>query len=91
MDKEPKLPTPQIQAEQVAKAILHAATHHQRDVKVGAMAVANTAAEKFVPGMADTMAAKQVDRQQYNEPPRNPDGSLRTPAGGGQTKGSGGA
>jgi hypothetical protein len=89
MDKEPKLPTPQIEAEQVAKAIVHAATHHQRDVKVGAMATLNTATEKFAPGLADKMASKQANRQQYDEPPRNPDGSLRTPSGGGQTKGSG--
>lgn len=88
-DKEPKLPTPQISPEQVAQAILHAAMHHQRDVKVGAMAVLNTATEKFAPSMADKLVAKQVDRQQYDEPPRNPEGTLRTPGESGRTHGSG--
>jgi short-subunit dehydrogenase len=88
-DKEPKLPTPQIEAEKVAHAILHAATHQERDVKVGGMAVLNTMAEKLVPGLADKMAAKQNERQNYDEPPRNPGGALHSPGGTGQTKGSG--
>jgi hypothetical protein len=31
---------------------------------------------RLLPGMADKMAAKYVDRQQYEEPPRNPEGIL---------------
>lgn len=76
MDKEPKLPTPMINPEQVAEAILKAATKGGRDVKVGMMAVINTTASKLLPSLGDRMAAMQVDRQQRDEPPRNPEGTL---------------
>jgi short-subunit dehydrogenase len=76
MSREPKLPDPMIEAEQVAEAILKAATEGGRDVKVGAMSVMNTALSKILPSMADGMSAKQVDRQQRDEAPRHPDGAL---------------
>jgi short-subunit dehydrogenase len=79
MPREPKLPTPQIDPQQVADAILEAATKHQRDVKVGLGAVLNTAVAKIAPGLGDVMAAKQADRQHYDEPPRNPAGTLHAP------------
>jgi short-subunit dehydrogenase len=79
MPREPKLPTPQIDPQQVADAILEAATKHQRDVKVGLGAVLNTAVAKIAPGLGDVMAAKQADRQHYDEPPRNPAGPLHAP------------
>lgn len=90
MNQEAKLPSPKIDPQQVADAILKAATHHDRDVKVGAGAVLNTALGKIAPGLGDKMAAKQADRQQYNEPPRNPEGTLYKPGEGGQIHGSGG-
>jgi short-subunit dehydrogenase len=76
MSREPKLPDPMIEAEQVAEAILKAATEGGRDLKVGAMSVMNTALSKILPSMADGMSAKQVDRQQRDEAPRHPDGAL---------------
>jgi hypothetical protein len=91
MDKEPKLPTPQIDPQQVADAILHAATHADRDVKVGAMAKINTAIANLAGGLADKMSTSYAERQQYEEPPRNPEGALHAPAESGQTHGSGGA
>lgn len=96
MSQEAKLPTPQIQPEEVAQAILKAATVHTRAVKVGVMAKVNTAAFNLTPALADKLAAKQVDRQQYDEPPRDPAGALRTPSqatrdGAGRVRGSGGA
>lgn len=96
MSQEAKLPTPQIQPEEVADAILRAATVHTRAVKVGVMAKVNTAAFNLTPALADKLAAKQVDRQQYDEPPRDPAGALRTPSqstrdGAGRVRGSGGA
>ncbi|MEZ4409334.1 MAG: SDR family oxidoreductase [Polyangiales bacterium] len=96
MSQEAKLPTPQIQPEEVAQAILKAATMHTRAVKVGVMAKVNTAAFNLTPALADKLAAKQVDRQQYDEPPRDPAGALRTPSqatrdGAGRVRGSGGA
>jgi short-subunit dehydrogenase len=90
MDEEPKLPTPRIEPEKVAEAILKAAVKHERDVKVGAGAVLDTALGKIAPGLADKASAKQVDRQQYHEPPRNPEGTLYKPGESGQAHGSGG-
>jgi len=50
----------------------------------------NTIAAKVMPSAADKMSAKQADRQQYDEPPRNPDGTLWQPGGEGRVHGSGG-
>src|SRR3954453_20685332 len=76
MDREPKLPTPRIEPQKVADAILDAAVHHRRDVTVGLGAKVNTFMSKVAPGIADTMSAKQAGRQQYDEPPRHPEGAL---------------
>ncbi|HEV7786455.1 MAG TPA: SDR family NAD(P)-dependent oxidoreductase, partial [Thermoanaerobaculia bacterium] len=90
MNQEAKLPTPQIDPQKVADAILKAATKHERDVKVGAGAVLNTTLGKIAPELGDKMSAKQADRQQYNEPPRNPEGTLYKAGEGGKIHGSGG-
>jgi len=90
MDQEPKLPTPQVDPQDVADAILGAAVDPTRDVKVGMMAKFNTFVAKVAPGLGDKMAGMQADRQQYAEPPRNPEGTLYTPGETGQTHGSGG-
>jgi short-subunit dehydrogenase len=87
MDKEPKLPDPMIDPQQVAEAIIDAAqtpTHH---VKVGFHAKLNTFVANNIPGFADHMAAKYVDKQQKNEPPRHRDGTLYQPGESGQTHG----
>ena len=76
MDKEPKLPTPQIDPHQVAEAILHAATKGGRDIKVGAMSKMNTLMSNLLPRLADRMSAMQAKRQQKEEAPRNPEGTL---------------
>jgi short-subunit dehydrogenase len=89
MAKEPKLPTPQIEPQKVADAILDAASHHRRDVKVGAGAVLNTFVAKVAPALGDKLSAKQSERQQYQEPPRNPGGTLHTPGEAGRVKGTG--
>jgi len=95
MANEPKLPTPMIKAEQVAEAILDAAVKPTRATKVGAGAKLNTMVAKLAPGIGDKMSAKQVDRQHYEERPRNPDGTLNRPSQStsvvGQTHGTGGA
>src|SRR4051812_14394972 len=83
LDREPKLPTPQIDPVKVADAILSAAVTPARDVKVGAMAKLNTTMAKIAPSIGDRMAAAQADRQTYDEPPRNPEGALFKPSGGG--------
>jgi len=89
MSKEPKLPTPHIDPQRVADAILDAACKPRRDVKVGVGAVINTFIAKVAPSLADALSAKQVNRQHYEEPPRNPQGILHTPGQTGQIRGSG--
>lgn len=75
-DREAALPTPQIDPEKVAEAILDAATHSRRDVKVGLMAKINTMTMHLAPKVADAMAGKQMYRQNYDQPPRDRSGSL---------------
>jgi short-subunit dehydrogenase len=87
MDREPKLPSPQIEPEKVAEAILRAATHRTRDVRVGAMAKLNTTMFKLLPSFADRLSARQATRQQYDELPRHPAGTLYKPGETGQTHG----
>jgi len=94
MLNEPKLPTPQIDPEDVAKVILEAAVTPMRDKKVGALAVVNTAVAKVAPRLGDKMSAKYADRQHYDEPPRHPEGALYQPSEAtgvaGRTHGTGG-
>lgn len=90
MEREPKLPSPQIDPQQVADAILDAACHPRRDVRVGAGAVVDTIVAKIAPAaLADKLYARQAERQQRREPPRNPAGALHGPSGGGQIRGLG--
>lgn len=90
MDKEPKLPTPQIDPRQVAEAILHAATKPTREIKVGMMSKLNTTMHNLLPGLAERMEARQANRQQYDEAPRDPEGALYRPGGTGEIHGAGG-
>lgn len=79
LDHEPKLPSPLIDPHRVAEAILHAAENGGRDIRVGAMAHLNTTMSRILPGLADRMSAMQAIRQEHNEPPRHPQGTLYTP------------
>ncbi len=90
MDKEPALPTPLDDPFHVAEKILEAATSEKRAIRVSAMAKMNVALAKFAPAIGERMAAKQMDRQQYDEAPRNPSGSLHAPSNAGRVYGSGG-
>jgi len=76
MDREPKLPDPQIDPGQVAEAILEAAERGGRDIKVGTMARFNIVASRLMPRLADRMSARQVDKQQRDKPPVRPQGTL---------------
>lgn len=94
MSEEPSLPSPQIEPSKVAEAILDAAEKQTHHTKVGMMAKVNTGMSNLMPGMAEKMASKYVEKQQYDEPSRNPAGTLnqasektRVVA---QTKGTGG-
>jgi short-subunit dehydrogenase len=77
MSQEPKLPTPMIDPSQVATAILKAAVKPTRSKKVGTKALMNTMVATMLPFVGDTLAAREVNRQQYDEPPRNASGILR--------------
>jgi short-subunit dehydrogenase len=79
MDREPKLPPPLIEPEQVAEAILKAATAGGRDIKVGAMAVVNTTVSKLMPSLGDKMSAKRGMSQIGDMPPLHPEGTLFEP------------
>lgn len=89
LSREPKLPDPQIDPERVAAAILDAATHHTRDKKVGLMATMNTMTAKLMPGIADKLSKRMLERQLRNVPPqRDPDGALYHPSEDGRTHGT---
>ena len=89
LSQEPKLPTPQLEPEKVASAILDAAVEPARDVKVGAMSVMNTFMAKIAPRIADRMARMQMGRQQRDEPPHGLQGSLYRASEDGRTHGRG--
>lgn len=80
MPMEAKLPEPQIEPHKVAEAILDAAVSPTRSTKVGTMAKLNTAMFKVMPGVAEKMSAKYVEKQHYDERPRNPEGALYQPS-----------
>ncbi len=80
MTSEPKLPSPMIEPQQVADAILSAAVTPTRNQKVGTMATINTFLAKWIPSLADQMAARLASKQQSNEPPRHPEGALFRPS-----------
>ena len=94
MSQEPRLPSPMIEAKDVAEAILEAAVTPTREKKVGAISIISTTIAKILPGMADKMAAGRASDLNYDEPPRQPDGALSqaSEATGvaGQTHGTGG-
>ena len=71
LSQEPMLPTPMIEPEKVASAILDAAIDPVRDVKVGAMSKLNTTLAKVLPSLFDVMAKKQIGRQQRDEAPQH--------------------
>ncbi len=89
LSQAPKLPTPMIEPEKVAAAILDAATTPTKDVRVGAMSKLNTTLAKLVPPLGDLMARLQMGRQQRDEPPRTREGTLYRPGESGRVHGRG--
>jgi short-subunit dehydrogenase len=88
MDKAANLPTPMIDPQQVADAILSAAVKPTRHAKVGMMAKVNTFAANNLPGVADKMSAKQVDKLKRDEPNSGREGTLYTPGESGRVHGN---
>ncbi len=87
MDNAADLPTPMIQPQDVADAILKAAVKPKKSIKVGTMSKVNTFAFNNLPGMAHRMSAKQVENLQRDEPNRAPAGTLYQPGEEGRTHG----
>ena len=83
LPEKPKLPQPVYAAEEVALAILHAATHPMRDIYVGGGGKAMSATNKYAPGVMDWFMAKTGVAQQKQEGTKavDPAGSLYQPNG----------
>jgi short-subunit dehydrogenase len=92
--QEARLPTPMIEPQQVAEAILAAAVKPTRSKRVGLKATLNTTVATLLPSVADRMGADEVSNMHYEEPPRHPMGALYEPSEtigvAGQTHGTGG-
>ena len=91
MSLEPKLPTPMIEPEKVASAILDAATDPTDSTRVGAMSVLNTTMAKLMPALGEAMAKMQIGRQQRSEPPHAREGTLYRAGESGRVRGRGNA
>lgn len=81
MDHEAKLPEPTYAPEVVARAILHAAEHPQRDVTVGAKDGAIGVLGGIAPRLTDKLMESAFFGQQKGEPTAGPtEGALHEPA-----------
>jgi short-subunit dehydrogenase len=90
LERQPKLPSPQLDPHRVADAILQAATTPTRDTRVGVIASLDTAVGKMAPALSDRLSVLQVPRQQRDEAPRDPQGNLFRACGHGIVYGRGG-
>ncbi|MEJ8804470.1 SDR family oxidoreductase [Pontibacter sp. H249] len=89
MDEEPTLPPPVYQPEEVADAILYAATHHQRDLFVGGGGKMMSATNKYAPKLMDWVGENMMVKQQKkNQPAQHHEGSLHSPGKDGEIYGN---
>jgi short-subunit dehydrogenase len=87
-DREPKLPDPVYRPEEVATAILHAASHPERDVFVGTVGRVMSTMGRQMPSTMDRLSAHVMPGQQTrDEAPRNPEGALYRPGDGAKVRG----
>lgn len=76
-DKDAKVPSPLYDTQDVADAILFAATHPRRDLFVGSMAQGHSMIGKFLPKIGDVIGKSFFHKKQLrDEPPRFLDDSL---------------
>ncbi|MGY2052461.1 SDR family oxidoreductase [Methylobacterium sp. JK268] len=87
MDREPQLPPPVYHPDEVARAILHAAVHPQREIYVGGGGRAITGLKKLAPEVFDRMGGHVAQMQRGAEPPRDPQGALHEPGQDGHIRG----
>lgn len=82
------LPPPVYQPEEVAKAILYAATHEKRDIIIGGGGKMMSSTNKYAPGLMDWSSEKfMTDQQLLDQPPRNQKDALYEPASDGRIHG----
>jgi short-subunit dehydrogenase len=89
MAREPKLPSPMVEPEDVAAAILDAIENGGRDIKVGVSSSLATTGARLAPRLTDWASAMQGMRQERDEPARHPEGALHRASGGGRIHGHG--
>ena len=87
MDREPTLPPPIYQPEEVAYAILHAAVTPQRDIYVGGAGRMLTVLNQLAPRLIDALTPAITSLEKRREPPRRPQGTLHAAAGSGRVHG----
>ncbi|HET9441307.1 MAG TPA: SDR family oxidoreductase [Longimicrobiales bacterium] len=90
MAQEPALPEPMDDPYHVAEKILDAATTEKRAIIVSRSAKMNVLLSKFAPKVADRVGQQYFEKQKYDEPPRDPSGTLYKPGHSGRAYGSGG-
>jgi hypothetical protein len=87
-DRQPQVPPPVYPPEEVAQAILYAATHTKRDIYVGSASRIMSALGYRAPRTMDWISENiMVPREFRDEPPRDPDGALYEPRADGEIYG----
>ncbi|MFO0787842.1 MAG: SDR family oxidoreductase [Pirellulales bacterium] len=87
-DREPQVPPPVYQPDEVAAAILYAAEHPVRDIYVGSMSRIMSSLGKAAPRAADWLSeTMMVPREFRDEPAHDREGSLYEPQHGGEVYG----
>jgi short-subunit dehydrogenase len=88
-ENELTLPPPVYAPEEVANAILHTATHQQRDLMVGSGGRMMSSMNKYAPGFMDWVSEKMMTKQQTTDrPAMHKDGSLHKHGEDGQIHGN---
>ena len=88
-DRELTLPPPVYAPEEVAHAILHAATHQKRDIYVGGSGKFMSSTNQNIPSLMDLVSEKLIIKQQLKDKPaQDQDGTLHQSNGGGQVDGN---
>ncbi len=88
-ENELTVPAPVYAPEEVANAILHAATHPVRDLFVGSGGMVMSKTQKYAPALMDWVSEKMMVKQQLKDKPaRDKDGALHEHKEGGQLYGN---
>ncbi|ARS34686.1 SDR family oxidoreductase [Pontibacter actiniarum] len=88
-DQELTLPPPVYEPEEVANAILHAATHPERELFIGSGSKMMSSLNKYAPGLADWVNKKfMTNMQLLDQPAQHRDGSLHQPGQDGNVHGN---